>query len=55
MPLLYETARKGASIAASEVNAIADELRGQIAGEVRMDHYNRLMYSTDAISWLMSR
>ena len=54
MPLLYETARKGASISASEVNAIADRLRGQIAGEVRMDHYNRLMYSTDASIFQMT-
>ena len=54
MPLLYETARKGASIAASEIGVIADKLRGQIAGEVRMDHYNRLMYSTDASIFQMT-
>ena len=53
MPLLYETASKGANISASEVNAIADKLRGQIAGEIRMDHYNRLMYSTDASMYQM--
>ena len=53
MPLLYETARKAANISASEVSAIADKLRGQIAGEIRMDHYNRLMYSTDASMYQM--
>ena len=53
MPLLYETASKGANISASEVSAIADKLRGQIAGEIRMDHYNRLMYSTDASMYQM--
>ena len=54
MPLLYETARKGASIGDSEIGVIADKLRGQIAGEVRMDHYNRLMYSTDASIFQMT-
>ncbi len=54
MPLLYETTRKGAAISASEVSAIAEELRGQIAGEVRMDRYNRLMYSTDASIYQMT-
>ena len=54
MPLLYETTRKGAAISGSEVSAIAEELRGQIAGEVRMDRYNRLMYSTDASMYQMT-
>ena len=54
MPLLYESVRKGADISDAEVGAIAHELRGQIAGEVRMDRYNRLMYSTDASIFQMT-
>lgn len=53
MPLLYETARKGATISDSEVAAIAAKLRKQTSAEVRMDHYNRLMYATDASMYQM--
>ncbi len=54
MPLLYETVRKGAAISEREIAAITQELQSQIAGEVRMDHYNRLMYSTDASIYQMT-
>ncbi len=54
MPLLHETTRKGATIADSEARAIAEKLRGRIAGEVRMDYYDRLMYSTDASIYQMT-
>lgn len=53
MPLLYETARKGAEISDREVGEIAEKLRRQMAGEVRMDQYNRLLYSTDASMYQM--
>ena len=54
MPLLYETARKGATINEAEIGMIVDKLKPQIAGEVRMDKYNRLMYSTDASMYQMT-
>jgi len=53
MPLLYETTQKAVSLTEAEIAAIAERLRGQIAGEVRMDRYNRLMYSTDASIYQM--
>jgi FAD/FMN-containing dehydrogenase/Fe-S oxidoreductase len=48
MPLLHETTQRAAALGEREIAEIAEKLRGRIAGEVRMDHYNRLMYSTDA-------
>ena len=54
MPLLYETARKGATINEAEIGMIVDKLKPQISGEVRMDKYNRLMYSTDASMYQMT-
>ena len=53
MPLLYETTQKAANLTEREIGAIADRLKGRIAGEVRMDRYNRLMYSTDASMYQM--
>jgi FAD/FMN-containing dehydrogenase/Fe-S oxidoreductase len=53
MPLLHETTQKAANLTGVEIGAIADRLKGQIAGEVRMDRYNRLMYSTDASMYQM--
>ena len=54
MPLLYETARKGATINEAEIGMIVDKLKPQISGEVRMNKYNRLMYSTDASMYQMT-
>ena len=53
MPLLYHTTQKAANLTEREVGAIAERLKGQIAGEVRMDRYDRLMYSTDASIYQM--
>ncbi|MDA1035543.1 MAG: FAD-binding protein [Chloroflexi bacterium] len=53
MPLLHETTQKAANLTEREIGAIADRLKGRIAGEVRIDRYNRLMYSTDASMYQM--
>ena len=53
MPLLHETTRKAAGLAERDIAEIAERLRGRIAGEVRMDRYNRLMYATDASMYQM--
>ncbi len=53
MPLLYETTQRAANLTEGEIGAIAERLKGRIAGEVRMDRYNRLMYSTDASMYQM--
>jgi FAD/FMN-containing dehydrogenase/Fe-S oxidoreductase len=53
MPLLYDTTRKAADLSESERGEIARKLQREVAGEVRMDHYNRLMYSTDASMYQM--
>ena len=53
MPLLHETTRKAAQLAESEIAEIAEKLSKQIAGDVRMDRYSRLMYSTDASMYQM--
>ena len=54
MPLLHETTRKAAQLAESEIAEIAEKLSKQIAGDVRMDRYSRLMYSTDASMYQMT-
>ena len=54
MPLLYETTRKAAHLAAGEAREIAAELRAQTSGEVRFDDYDRLMYATDASIFSMA-
>jgi FAD/FMN-containing dehydrogenase/Fe-S oxidoreductase len=53
MPLLYDTTRKAAALAERELAEITEKLRKQVAGEVRMDRYSRLMYSTDASIYQM--
>ena len=53
MPLLHETTRKAAQLAESEIAEIAEKLSKQIAGDVRVDRYSRLMYSTDASMYQM--
>ena len=53
MPLLHETTQKAANLTEREIGEIAERLRGRIAGDVRMDRYNRLMYSTDASIYQM--
>ena len=53
MPLLYDTTRKASQLAESDIAEITARLKGQIAGEVRMDRYTRLMYSTDASIYQM--
>lgn len=53
MPLLYETTQKAANLTEREIGDIADRLKGRIEGEVRMDRYNRLLYSTDASIYQM--
>jgi FAD/FMN-containing dehydrogenase/Fe-S oxidoreductase len=53
MPLLYDTTRKASQLAERDIAEIAERLKGQIAGEVRMDRYTRLMYSTDASIYQM--
>ena len=53
MPLLYDTTRKAAALTERELAEITQKLRKQVAGEVRMDRYSRLMYSTDASIYQM--
>ena len=53
MPLLYETTQRAANLTEAELGAIGERLKGRIAGEIRMDRYNRLMYSTDASMYQM--
>jgi FAD/FMN-containing dehydrogenase len=50
---LSETARRARDLSASEVSAIADELRRGLAGEVRDDRASRLLYATDASIYQM--
>ncbi|MEX2431174.1 MAG: FAD-binding oxidoreductase, partial [Dehalococcoidia bacterium] len=54
MPLLYQTTKKAAKLAESEIAGIAEKLRGQVSGEVRMDRYSRLLYATDASMYQMA-
>ena len=53
MPLLHESARKGAGITEREVTEIVDELNKVVHGEVRMDTTSRMLYSTDASLYQM--
>ena len=53
MPLLYDTTRKASQLAERDIADITARLKGQITGEVRMDRYTRLMYSTDASIYQM--
>jgi FAD/FMN-containing dehydrogenase/Fe-S oxidoreductase len=53
MPLLHESARKGAEITEREVNEVVAELNKVVQGEVRMDTTSRMLYSTDASLYQM--
>ena len=53
MPLLYETTRRAAEMSEREIADVAEKLKAHVSGEVRMDRYNRLMYSTDASMYQM--
>ena len=53
MPLLYESARRAATLPESGVQEIAERLRPQVAGDVRVDRYNRALYATDASMYQM--
>jgi anaerobic glycerol-3-phosphate dehydrogenase C subunit len=53
MPLLYDSVKKAAQLDEKELLEIGEKLRSQIHGEVRVDRYARLLYSTDASMYQM--
>ena len=53
MPLLYESVRKAANLGEEELAEIAQQLRREVAGEVRLDRYSRALYATDASMYQM--
>ena len=53
MPLLYESVRKAAALSERELAEIAQTLRREVAGEVRLDRYSRALYATDASMYQM--
>ena len=53
MPLLYESVRKAAALGEEELAEIAQRLRREVAGEVRLDRYSRALYATDASMYQM--
>ncbi|MDA1215483.1 MAG: FAD-binding protein [Chloroflexi bacterium] len=53
MPLLHESARKGAEITEREVAEVVEDLNKVVQGEVRMDTTSRMLYSTDASLYQM--
>ena len=53
MPILHESVRKAQHLTQTQLEELGHELRAQVAGEVRIDRYSRLLYATDASIYQM--
>src|SRR4051812_34728121 len=52
-PLLHETVRTARNLTESDRQALTEDLRRGLSGEVRSDRTNRLLYATDASLYQM--
>ena len=53
IPILYDSVRKASQLPGRELEEIAEKLRRQVAGDVRVDRYSCLLYATDASMYQM--